>query len=125
MIKLAVDSIGAASPCKEETKICSSLLVEQISSCISNIKLGVTFCECCFFIFFILGANVLAEPKVVLLISFLIGVIVCQTGLYLFTSWSLHGISKGKILLLLLLDKLLRDMLVNIVSRICVIFEGS
>jgi hypothetical protein len=123
MVKLAVDSIGAASPRKEETKVRSSLLIEQICSSIPDIQFWVALGQSCFLIFFILGTDVLAEPEVVFLISFLVRVIVSQTGLHLFAGRSLHSISEGNILLLFLLDKLLRDMLVDIVSWVGVVLE--
>jgi hypothetical protein len=72
----AVDSISATSPCEEKTEIGTSLFVEKICGSIANIKFRIAFGKCSLFVFFIFGANILAEPKVVLLISLFVCVVI-------------------------------------------------
>ena len=78
MIILAVDSIGAASSGEKETEICSTFLIEEICSCISDIKLGITPGECGLLFLLVFGTDELGVPKVVLLITFFIGIVVGQ-----------------------------------------------
>jgi hypothetical protein len=78
VIVATVDSVGAAATREEETVVGCTLFIEEISCCVSDIEFGVAPGQGSFFIFFVLGADVLAEPKVVLLVSFLVSVIVGQ-----------------------------------------------
>ena len=78
MIILAVDSIGAASSGKKETEISSTFLIEEVSSCISDIKLRITSGKCGLLFLLVFSTDELGVPKVVLFISFFIGVVVGQ-----------------------------------------------
>lgn len=118
MIKFTIHSICTASPCKKQTKVCPIFLIEQISCSIPDIILGITSGEGSLFLFLILSTNVLAIPKVILLISLLICVVICQTGFYLFPCSPFFGICKLDILSLFFLCKLFWNIFVKVQLRL-------
>lgn len=95
MIIFAIYSISAATSCEKKTKISAAFLIEKVSSCIANIKLRITSCQCGLFLFFVFRTNVFGIPKVVLLIALFIRIIVGQRGLNLLSCRPLFSISKG------------------------------
>jgi hypothetical protein len=119
MVISAVDAIGTAAPCKEETKESSSFFVKKVCSSVADIKLWVASSEGGFFVFFVFRTNIFAVPEVVFFVSLLIRIIVSQRGLDLLTSRSLECVSKLQIFFLLNLDELFRYVLVNVVTRFC------
>ena len=114
MVVPAVYSIGTASPGEEEAVVGSSLLIEQISSSVADIKFRVAPRQSCFLVFLVFGADVLAVPEVVLLIALLVGVVIGKGCLYLLPRCSLLGVSEGQILLFLFLHEFLRDVFVYV-----------
>lgn len=118
MIIFAVNSISTTSSCKKQAEICSILLIEEISCRISYIELWIASRKGSLFIFLVFSANVFTIPEVVLLISLFISIIICQTFLYLFSSWFLISLRKFQILGLLLLCKLLWNIFVQIQLRL-------
>lgn len=108
MIIFTINSSRTTSTCKKQTKISSIFLIKQISSCISYIKFRITSCQCCLFFLLVLSTYILTIPKIILLISFLIRIIIRQTILHLFPSRSLLRIYKLNIFLYLFLSKLFR-----------------
>lgn len=94
MVIFAVNSVGAGSPGKEEAKIGTAFLVEQVCSSVSNIEFGIASGQGGLFIFFIFGANVLGIPEVILLIALLVGIVVSEGGFNLFAGRSLFGLGE-------------------------------
>jgi hypothetical protein len=56
--------------------------------------LWVAASESCLFFFFILRTDVLTIPKVILLVTFFISIVISKTGLYLLSGWSFLGLCK-------------------------------
>ena len=86
MIPVTFDPICTASPCIEQTEICSISFIQKIGCCVPSIEFRIASGFGCLFFFFVLSTNVLAVPIVIFLISFLVGVFVGDTGLDLLPS---------------------------------------
>lgn len=118
MIVFTIDSISTAASGEEETEICSTFLIEQICSSITDIKLWITSGECCLFILFIFGADVLGVPEVILLIAFFIGVVISKGCFDLFSGGFLFGVSEDNPLGFLFFEVLFGDVFVNVESEL-------
>ena len=119
MIISTIYSIWTAPSCEEKTIICCSFLVEKVSSSITNIKFRITSGQSSFLVLLVFRADILAIPEVILLISFFICIIISKRCLNLLPGCSFLRISKSQILFFLLLDKLLRNMFIDIEFWFC------
>ena len=90
-----VNSIRTASSREEKAIICCSFLVKKISSSITNIKFRIASCQSCFLVFLVFGADILAIPEVILLISFFICIIISKRCLNLLPGSSFLRISES------------------------------
>lgn len=117
MIPVTFDPICTASPCIEQTEICSISFIQKIGCCVPSIEFRIASGFGCLFFFFVLSTNVLAVPIVIFLISFLVGVFVGDTGLDLLPSRGFTDARKLQIFLLLFLSILLRYVAINIEFR--------
>lgn len=94
MIVFTVDSVGAASPCEKKAEVCSTFLVEQISCCVPDVELGIATGQCSLFFLLVLGADVLAIPKIVFFVSFFVSIVVGQACFHLFSGRLLFSVSE-------------------------------
>jgi len=125
MIIFAVHPVSTAAPSEEKAVKRPSSLVKKVGSSIAYIQLWVAPGKGSLLVFFVFGTDVLAVPEVILLIPFLVGIIIGQRCLHLFSGRPLKRIRKGQIFLSLVFDELLGNVLVDIAARLCCSFERS
>lgn len=82
--------------------------------CVADIELWVALGQRGLFFLLVFGADILAKPEIVLLVSFLVGIVIGKTDFDLFSSRPFHSLCELEILADLFFDKLFRNVLVNV-----------